>query len=380
MRIAIFINSLAGGGAERVVSQIIPYLEVNGFEVYLILADKTCAYTLKTKIEPYYLDDTSNTDSNILKLLKIPVLAFRYHLYLNKYHIDKSLSFLTRPNYISIISRIFDKKRNIIISERSNSSNQYGYNDLKSYINIFLIKFLYPRADLIITNSKGNANDLISNFNVPKSKIITIYNPISIKKICEIEPNKYFYDSNYFNLVSVGRLDNGKNHHLLLKTILQLKSQKIRLYIFGDGELRDHLQSLIKKYFLEDFVFLMGFNSNPYEYLKSADLFVFASNHEGFPNVLLEAMLCNLPIVTTNCPSGPNELMESEIDYNYEKNIYTEYGVLVPRNNEIKMAEAISYMAENKSYYENCKNSLRKRVLNFDENIILEEFRKVLMI
>ncbi|MFV8345399.1 glycosyltransferase [Flavobacterium sp. ZB4P13] len=378
MKIAVFIYSLAGGGAERVVSQLVPYLQNKGFDVYLVLMNNTCAYSFYTKNEPFFLENSKSTENSLLKLLKIPLLAYKYHIFLKKNKIQKSISFLTRPGFISVLTKLFNRQRMIIISERSNPSNQYGYGDLQSWINTFLIKKLYPKADLIITNSKGNAEDLISNFDVPSNKIMTVYNPISIETIHTIEPKKDFFETDFFNLISVGRLDKGKNHQLLIRSIEKIKSKKIRLYIFGDGELMHELQKLIEDLRLENMVFLMGFDSNPYQYLKAADLFVFASNHEGFPNVLLEAMTCNLPIISTNCPSGPNEILESGIGYDYKELLLTKYGILVPRNKEDEMVAAIVYMMENTSYYENCKASLKFRILDFENEKIFKNFYKAL--
>jgi N-acetylgalactosamine-N,N'-diacetylbacillosaminyl-diphospho-undecaprenol 4-alpha-N-acetylgalactosaminyltransferase len=378
MKIAVFIYSLAGGGAERVVSQLVPYLQNKGFDVYLVLMNSTCDYSFYTKNQPFFLENSKSTENSILKLLKIPLLAYKYHIFLKKNKIQKSISFLTRPGFISVLTKLFNRQRMIIISERSNSSNQYGYNNLQSWINTFLIKKMYPRADLIITNSKGNAEDLISNFEVPSNKITTVYNPISIETIYAIEPKKDFFETDYFNLISVGRLDKGKNHQLLMRSVEKIKSKKIRLYIFGDGELKLELQKLIEDLKLENIVFLMGFHSNPYQYLKAADLFVFASNHEGFPNVLLEAMTCKLPIISTNCPSGPNEILEAEIGYDYEEKSFTKYGILVPRNNEKEMIEAIVFMIENRTYYKNCKESLKFRILDFENEKILKKFYNIL--
>ena len=375
MKIAVFIYSLGGGGAERVVSQLIPYLENNGFDVYLVLMNNTCVYPFETKNKPFFLENSKTTESNVLKFLKIPFLAYKYHIFLKKNKINKSFSFLTRPGLISVLTKWFNKKRTIIISERSYSNFQYGSNNLKSWINNFLIQKLYPKADLIIANSKGNAQSLITNYNVSRDKITTIYNPISIEAIFAIEPIKDFFDTNYFNLVSVGRLNSGKNHHLLIKSLEFFKLQKVRLYIFGVGILKDELEKTIQDLKLENYVFLMGFESNIYKYLKGADLFVFASNHEGFPNVILEAMACELPIVSTNCPSGPNEIFKVNTDYDFSDNVVTDYGILVPRNNIKKMVEAINILMQNKKYYQNCKTQVVKRVADFEANKILDEFK-----
>lgn len=378
MKIAVFIYSLAGGGAERVVSQLVPFLEQKGIDVYLVLMSKKSDFFFQTKNKPFYLENSNASENGILKLIKIPILAYRYHLFLKKNGINKSFSFLTRPGFISVVTKFFDSKRKIIISERSNSSYQYGYKNLQSKINSFLIKKLYPKADLIVANSIGNANDLIDNFQVSYSRIKTVYNPINIKDIEKIEPIKEFFDIEFFNLVTIGRLDKGKNHELLIRTIVGITSKKIRLYIFGTGELFEDLNGLIYELNLKDSVYLMGFESNPFPYLKGADLFVFSSNHEGFPNVILEAMACNIPIVSTNCPSGPNEIFETDLPYTSSENKITKYGILVPRNNASKMREAILYMMENKIYYNRCKEKLNKRIYDFEKEKVLEKFYTIL--
>ena len=110
MRISILINSLAGGGAERVVSQLVPYLETKGFEVYLVLSIDTIVYDFKSTNEITFLETTKANENGVLKFLKLPFLAWKYSKFLEKNHIDVSLSFLTRPAYISCIAKIFNNK------------------------------------------------------------------------------------------------------------------------------------------------------------------------------------------------------------------------------------------------------------------------------
>lgn len=374
MRISIIIYSLGGGGAERVVSQIIPYLDNKNVEVFLVLMNSTMKYEFEMSNNPYYLENSNPNEFGLLKFIKIPLLAFKYHLFLRNNKIDLSLAFLTRPSFISIISKIFNPRTKVIISERSCPSKQYGYRNLQSYLNALLIRKLYPKANLIISNSKGNADDLIQNFGIPENLLKTIYNPVDLVKINSVDPVEYFYEKDYFNLISVGRLDNGKNHVMMIKSMKYLKSYNIRLYIFGIGELFEKLSKLIVDLQLTGKVFLMGFVPNPYKYMKGADLFVFSSNHEGFPNVVLEAMTCNLPVISTNCASGPREILEAQIAYDCEDNVMTQYGILVPLNNQEKFAEAILEMVNNKCFYNSCKLNLKKRVRDFDSEKILEEF------
>src|SRR5690606_1917029 len=138
----------------------------------------------------------------------------------------------------------------------------------------------------------GNAKDLIDNFEVPSNKMQVINNPIDLDKIKNIEPDSSLFDSEKFNIITLGRLDKGKNHEMLISCIKLLQNPNVKLYIFGDGNLHNDLKLIINKLDLYDQVFLMGFDPNPYKFLNAADLFIFGSNHEGFPNVLLEAMAC----------------------------------------------------------------------------------------
>ncbi len=372
MRLGILVYSLSGGGAERVVSYLLAHFHLNKVEIHLFLMNNVIKHDVPDGVTIHFIEKSSSNESGVKKLLKIPLLAYRYAKLTKKLNITHSLSLLTRPNYINIIARYFNRGINkLMVSERAFPSLQYGYGDINSKINRFLISKLYPKADLIICNSEGNKNDLIENFGIPELATTVINNPIDFKKIDLIAPIEDFFDRNYFNLISVGRLDEGKNHKLLINAVSELSN--VRLYILGEGHLRHELEDLIKSKNLGEKVFLLGFNSNPYTYLKSADLFIFGSNHEGFPNVLLEAMACSLPILSTNCKSGPSEILEYD-----EKEInglmVTDYGILVPVKNEEAMKKGIEYFSVNQSYYSQCKENIIKRIQDFDTSIILGEF------
>ena len=174
-------------------------------------------------------------------------------------------------------------KFKVITNELAFPTLQYNYKGFQSKFNKKLIDLLYKKSDLVIGNSLGNAQDLIHNFSVPKEKMAVVHNPIDLKKIKHIDPIEDFFDSQYYNLVTLGRLDIGKNHEMLIRAVEQLKNPNIRLYIFGEGPMLGILEDLIENLEIKEQIFLMGFDPNPYKYLKSADLFVFGSNHEGHP-------------------------------------------------------------------------------------------------
>ncbi len=376
MSIAILIYSISGGGAERVVSYLLPYLEEKGFTVHLVLMNARVGYDIPKSISVHYIEKSSASENGMLKLLKLPLLAFKYARLLKKLKITHSFSLLTRPNYINVLAQNFATTSiKTIISERAHPSLQYGYGDAQSKINNWLIKKLYPKADFIIGNSKGNVEDLIDNYDIHPDKIKVIHNPIDLQVIEEIPAIADFFDSAYFNMVTVGRMDSGKNHQLLIKAINNVQST--RLYILGTGVLKDNLLELTKELQLEDRVHFLGFDPNPYKYLKSADLFVFGSNHEGFPNVLLEAMACRLPILTTNCKSGPDEIMELDKPA-VDALMKTPYGILTPVDDVDLMAKGMAYFIQNPDYLQSCRINVRQRIKAFEKEGILKAYEMAL--
>lgn len=373
MKLGILMYSRNGGGAERVVSYILPYFQEKKVDVSLILMNSKIGYNIPEGIPIYYIEDSQMDESGINKLIKIPRLAYKYAKLAKKLELTHSFSLLTRPNYINIISKYYGLSTpKTIISERAHPTHQYGYNDLKSKINKFLINKLYPKASQVICNSHGNANDLELNFGVDKKRIRVIHNPIDLETISIIEPDHNFFNPEYFNILTVGRLEIGKNHKLLINSVQNIHNA--RLYILGDGELMDELKEIIERKNLHNKVFLMGFNRNPFRYLKAADLFIFGSNHEGFPNVLLEAMACGLPILTTNCESGPDEIMELKTAKS-DNIMITPLGILVPINDEVLMAKGLQYCIENPEYLARCKEKMKSRILDFEKNKILEDYK-----
>jgi N-acetylgalactosamine-N,N'-diacetylbacillosaminyl-diphospho-undecaprenol 4-alpha-N-acetylgalactosaminyltransferase len=376
-KIAIFINSLAGGGAERVTSYLLSYLADKGYTIILVLTTPNISYPVPKEIIIYHLDNAPESESGIIKLLKLPLLAYKYARFLKTNHITHSFSLLSRPCYINIMARWFSNhKFKLIISERNYPTLQYSGLHAQARINRFLVRWLYPKADLIISNAKASATDLINNFGVRKEKVKTIYNPIDIDRIKAIEKKEDFFDSNFINAVSIGRLVKEKNHTFLLDAVLPFKN--LRLYIFGEGVQRPELEKKMVKLGLENRVFLMGFESNPFQYLKTADFFLFGSLNEGFPNVLMEAMCCGLPIISTNCKSGPDEMLELE-NPKQDDIMITKYGILTPVNNVELMKKALHYVINNSSFLDNCKPNLQKRIKAFKRESILENYTKTIL-
>ncbi len=363
MNVAIFIYSLSNGGAERVVSYLLPYLQKKGHKVHLILMSTTISYEIPEEITVHYIGKAKANESGFYKFIKLPFLAYKYGKLIKRLDITHSFSLLSRPNYINLLSRVFlNHKAKVIISERNYPSLQYGYDDLQSKINNFLVRKLYPKADLVIGNSEANVADLVNNYGIKEAITGVIQNPIDLDNIEQKKALDNFFEVDNMNLITVGRLEPQKNYDLLIDTMARVSD--VKLFILGRGALENDIKRKVSQKNLEDRVTFLGYDSNPYKYLKKADLFIFGSNHEGFPNVLLEAMCCGLPILTTNCKSGPDEIMELKQPKTDEM-MLTDYGILSPVGNVELLQKALAYCLEHPEFLATSRKNVKARIQDF---------------
>lgn len=191
-KIAILIYSLSGGGAEKVVSILLASLQEH-FDVTLVLMNQFIVYSIPDNQKVFYLENSDPMENALYKFAKLPILAFKYKRFCNQNHIQITLSFTNRPNYIALFSQIFGNKNNLIICERSTPSKVYENNTFASLANRWLIRLLYSHADKIITNSLGGKNDLINNFGIQDDLITTINNPIDIDQIQQQKQQSFVF-------------------------------------------------------------------------------------------------------------------------------------------------------------------------------------------
>ncbi len=369
--LAILINSFGSGGAERVVSILLR--ELKEFNITLVLLERDIFYDIPKDVEVIYLSNSNINRSGVKKLLMLPIFAFKYKKILKDKNIKISLSFLTRSNYVNIIAKFFGSKAKTIISERSYFSFVYGDKNLNSFINKKLVS-LYRFANIATANSKGSALDLERNYKIKNIKVI--YNPIDIEKINALKSEKIDLLKKRFTLITIGRLVKEKNHSLIIDAI---KDIDVDLWIIGDGELKYELEEKIKSLSIEDRVFLLGREENPYKFLDKADAFVFASNYEGFPNVLIEALACKLPVISTDCLSGPREILAPNTEYkNLEDIEVAEYGVLTPVGNLNSLKKAINLIKNNAKLREEYISKSYKRLEPLTIKNITKEWNKLL--
>ena len=375
-KLLIIIHSLKrGGGAERVVSNLTIHLSKKYDIHVLTIFDFKNLYPHKGNY--YSLKENLGLIRKFLNFLKLYTLVRPLRLYklIRQISPDVIISNMDLTNISIILSkRIFRFKIPLIISTHTNP--KIAYRKRKTYINILLKIFYFSKfIDKIITVSKEIQNIFENEYKIDKNKLETIYNSIDFERINELKKEKIFnsndifYDNNIIKFITIGRLREVKGHKYLIDAFSEVKKQvpNSKLIIIGEGPLRRELEEKIKEIDLNNDVILLGFKKNPFKYLVNSDIFVFSSLYEGFPTVLLEALACGLPIISTDCKTGPREILDNG-----------KYGFLVKvmdiQDLKIKMIS----LAKNKDligYY--TKDSL-KRADSFDIKKIVDKWIEII--
>lgn len=332
-RRAIFlINSLAGGGAERVMCTLLRYSEPMRAEFRITLAlldQEPAAYAPPAWVEVRQLDGRRSLPRSVAAVGKLYA----------ELKPDVALSFLSRAN----IANIWNMKGACVISERSNTSAHLpGWRAAPARA---LVRLGYPRADKVIAVSQGVADDLVQNFGLARERLATIANPIDAVAIAERanEAATIVTENDY--LLAAGRLVRSKNFELLVRAYAESRLTQ-RLVILGEGPERENLERLAVELGVAERVSLPGFAANPYPIMARAALFVLSSNDEGFPNALVEAMTLGVPVVATNCASGPSEILAENAREQVDGLTLAQHGVLTPTDDVASMAEALRLMSD----------------------------------
>ena len=359
-KLAVFLYSMGPGGAERVVSNLLPAL-CEKYEVHLVLMSEVVAYEIPRAVKIHFLERSDPYESGVKKLFRLafalPSLALKYKKLCENLGIDAHFVLINRPCYVALAAKILGLKGRMVISERSCPSVIYK-SGLSGFANRIFVKALYPRADLILANAQGNADDLVRNFGCDAAKTKVLYNAVDLAAIKTLanEPLEGKFKPFFLN---IGRLDSGKNQAMLIKIIANLKDKRATLGILGKGPLHGELQNLIDELGVGERVKLLGTDKNPFKFIKNAQCFVCASRFEGFSNVLLEALACERFIISTDHKSGARELLGDD-----------EYGILTPVDDKKAMEAAMRRALEDEDLRQDYEKKAYGRVAKFDKNAV----------
>jgi len=342
--IAFLIPSLESGGAERVVSTLSNSL-VSDFNVTLIiLYNCKIFYTLNPNIKLEFCKEDYNPNQNILQgIINHFKLLKQLKKIIKKNEIKIIIGFMTTANvYAVIISKLL--RMPSIISERVHPKYI-----MASKFWFFLRRLTYPLTDCLVVQT----NEILEYFSkfVKQNKIKIILNPLSP----ELASKRFLSSKREKVILNVGRLDYQKNQDLLIKAFSKIQAKNWRLYLLGDGNRRGEYENLIENLNMGNSIFLKGNVSNVEEYYNTSSIFVFTSRFEGFPNALTEAMYFGLPSISTNCPSGPAEII------NDSKN-----GFLIPVGDQKSLESKLSILINNSELREKFSKESILSTTDFD--------------
>ena len=382
-KIAFFINTLEVGGAEKVLTLLISHFNKE-YEIHLVLLNNLVHFPLPVDNIRVKIIDRYSSASKVgkaINILKIPLVALRLKKYLQKNDIGLCFSFLNRPNFINCFLKILRWKGRVLIGARIHTSSEYAGNSIAGKTGLFLVRVLYKYADIIIPNSFGIEKDLKENFKL-KNEFSVIYNPIDIKKQ-QLEMMAPVDDVQFdkFTFIHVGRFEKRKNQAMLLKAVKRIKEKDFQVLIIGYGSMEKEIKENIITAGINDKIIFLGYRNNNdiAKYIAKSNCQVMTSDFEGFPNVLLEGLVCNTPIISTDCDTGPREILTENFNLDIKCSGIEKgkFGLLIPVNDNESLASAMELMMSNKMLHDSFVNNSTNRALDFDLPVILNQYAAI---
>lgn len=327
-RIAIFVSFSGQGGVERAMTQLAGGLIDHGVVVDLLLPRATGEHmeAIPEKVNVIKFG-TGHTFSSLLPLVR----------YLRKERPDALFAAKHRAIVTAVIASKLARFRGKVAGniQTTISAGLKDSSVIKRWMYVWMMRTFYKWADLIVAVSRGVADDVLQLTGLDPDKVTVIYNPVVTPEIFELarQPleHPWFKDNSVLVILGIGRLTKQKDFHTLVRAFEKVrKNRPCRLVILGDGGDLASLRSLALEMGVQDDIDFPGFQKNPFAWLSRSSLFVLSSRWEGFGIVLVEAMALGIPVVSTDCPNGPKEILKDG-----------RYGELVPVKDDAGLADAM---------------------------------------
>ena len=356
--IALFVRSFEGsGGAERALLNLGCGLASRGHRVDLVMARHKGHFLDQIPPEIKVVDLCVQSAKKSLWVLPRlgrdawfwarMVLARKPHYvlgalpdlanYLKREQPDAVIASMDYPNVVAVVARDLARvKSRVVLTVHSTLSQEIARSKKRRVkAQVEVDRRFYPRADAVVTVSQGVADDLARTLDMPVAAFTTIYNPVFTERLEQqaTEPlsHPWFSGDGPPVLLAVGGLKPAKDYANLLKAFAIVREERpVRLVILGEGKLRESLSRQAEDLGISADLKMPGFVDNPYQYMSRASLFILSSVFEGLSMVLIEALACGCPVISTDCPSGPKEILEQG-----------RFGTLVPMGDEHSLAKAI---------------------------------------
>jgi len=327
-RLALFLPSLRGGGAERVMVNLANGFAAQGHPVDMVLC----------QVEGTYLQQLSNRVRVVdLHAPRVRSSVGRLIGYLKDVRPTGLLSALDHANMVALVAqKIAGTKTSVVITLHNTPSEKQKHRTAFEKLRFRrMVHVAFPWSQAIVAVSGGVADDYARETGLDRERISVVFNPVITPELQRqaSEPVSHpWFNATIPVILNVGRLTPQKNQQLLIRAFHRVReSREARLVILGEGELRHELETLITRLDLSRDVWMPGFVENPYAFMARAALFVLSSSWEGLPTVLIEALAVGTPVVSCDCKSGPDEILRGG-----------ELGRLVPEGDVDALAAAIT--------------------------------------
>ncbi|OHA70660.1 MAG: hypothetical protein A3D64_01440 [Candidatus Wildermuthbacteria bacterium RIFCSPHIGHO2_02_FULL_49_9] len=384
-KLLIAMPTLSRGGGERVVSEL-SRVFAEHLDVVIAVFEKKASYPYKGRIidlgiplSPRFLDR---------------ILLFLKRLWRFKQAVDRE-----KPDTVITLGLSVGLMAVLVVKNpvvRVDMFISVGRKGFLGFVAKLLARFLLKKAGLIVAVSRAIAQDLEEHYGVPRTKLKTIYNPVDVRVargraeegIAKEHQELFFHPV----VITMGRLTQQKGQWHLLRAFREVKKEvpKAELVLLGEGELRKRLEQLTRELKIAGSVHFLGWQENPFSYLKTAQLFVLSSLWEGLPDVMPEAMACGLPVAAADCRSGPREILAPSTDPLFQTKSVEEgeYGILLPvcdgkwrkaaeplTAQERMMAKTIAGLLGDAETLRRFQDKSALRVRDFDIQTIIPQWR-----
>ncbi len=352
---------MAQGGADRVTLMLLQYLDRSKFEIFLGLMRAEGPLMNDVPQDVTIFDFNSRSLWFMVSPLRKCLIRHHFDIVYStcggaSIPLSLAYAFLTKG-----------KKPVLIVSERNILLPLYkGY--IKRYFMLFLKRLLYQQANYVTAVSVGVAKEIEQLLKVAPNRIKVVNNPvldINLHKLALEKVDHLWFNNNNFTFLAVGRLVEQKDYPTLIRAFFEARKvcKEIKLVILGDGPLQSFLEELIVQLALSDDVALLGYKKNPFVYMSVSSAFVLSSKHEGMPGVLIQALAINGHCISTDCKTGPNELIE------HERN-----GILVPVGDIHKLAESMVRLCVDKELYAKLEQFSKEKIEKFSVEPALDSY------
>ncbi len=362
-KIVIVRPSLGQGGADRVTINILQYLNPEEFSVSLILMQGKGEFMSDIPKHVQWI----NVRSSNLWFFVFPLTKI-----LRSIRPDISFSTCSGASMpLALAHWVTGSSSRLIVSERGRLMR--STRKINRLIRVIFKYFLYRRADVVTVVSKEIASDVEKWLKIIPSKVKLVSSPLIPTNLDEqmSKPirHDWFLNNEFPKIVHAGRFVPEKDHRTLIQAFANIPSHfNAKLILLGEGPLRSDMERLVSGLGLSDSVWFVGFDKNPFAYFAKSTMFVLSSISEGMPGVLIQAMSCGVPVISTDCPSGPSEVIDKPM----------ENGILTPMQNVEQLSNAMVMLLKDKELREKLGNQGRQSVGAYFEEAAMKSYLKVL--